>query len=111
MTKFKVPPENCQSTIRFMHNNITDKPLAVSVVLPSHHYCSLHMSYFYEHFTIVRTYKSYPSYHHITRVQFPCYHKENHQDSKSHILSHSVTYCQTVSHLANSQIDEVTINL
>jgi hypothetical protein len=22
-----------------------------------------------------RTYKSYPSYHHITSVQFPCYHE------------------------------------
>jgi hypothetical protein len=32
MTKFRVPWENCQSTIRFMHTNITNEPLAVSVV-------------------------------------------------------------------------------
>jgi hypothetical protein len=50
---------------------------AASVVLPSHHSCSLHkrMSYFYEHFTIVHIYKSYPSYYHIKIVHYPCYHE------------------------------------
>jgi hypothetical protein len=37
MTKFRAPRENCLSTIRFLHINITNEPLAVSVVLPYSH--------------------------------------------------------------------------